>query len=136
MEELQRIGDTQTCSAVFFIREGKILLGLRNYTQDKWKVISVWTTPGGRCDNGEVLERSLRRETEEETGITRFTIRKYLGTYLGAKEGDTVYVFLCDTEEEPKLLEPEKFSEWRWFPVKNLPQNMISPHIDAFLKTL
>jgi len=136
MEELKRIGDVRTCSSAFFIRDGKILLGLRHYTKDKWKVISVWTTPGGRCDEGEVLGENLMREVEEETGITNMTITQYVGSYPGAKEGDTVYVFLAETTEEAQLMEPEKFSEWRWFPVDNLPENLISVHIKKFLESL
>lgn len=136
MEELKRIGDVQTCSSAFFIKKGKILLGLRHYTKDKWKVISVWTTPGGRCDDGEILGDNLRRETKEETGITNFTVRQYLGSYSGAKEGDTVHVFLAETEEEPQLMEPEKFSEWRWFPIKDLPESLISPHVKKILAVL
>jgi len=80
MKELELIGDARTCSSAFFVREGMILLGLRHYTPDKWKAISVWTTPGGRCDEGEVLGQNLIRETNEETGIQNFSVKKYLGT--------------------------------------------------------
>jgi 8-oxo-dGTP diphosphatase len=136
MKELERIGDTTTCSSAFIIRDKKILLGLRHYTPDKWKAISVWTTPGGRCEAGETLGHNLMRETEEETGITELVIKSYLGNYEGGKEGDTVYVFLCETNQEPRLAEPDKFSEWRWFPFDQLPENMIRPQIATILAGL
>ncbi len=95
-------------------RDGKILTGLRNYTKDKWKEISVWTIPGGRCDIGETLEQTLRREVAEEVGITEFEITGFIGEAPGAKEGDRVVIFSCTTNQDEKLMEPEKFSEWRW----------------------
>ncbi len=63
---LEKQGDPAICPAAIIVREGKILLGLRNYSSDKWKEISVWTTPGGRCDEGETIEETLRREVFEK----------------------------------------------------------------------
>lgn len=117
-QELSKIRDTLTCAAAVIVRDGKILLGMRNYTPDKWKAISVWTMPGGRCDLGETVEETLRREVQEEIGITDLEIRYYIGEVLGAKEGDVVPLFLCQTDQEPQLMEPEKFSEWKWVPIE------------------
>jgi 8-oxo-dGTP pyrophosphatase MutT (NUDIX family) len=99
------------------IRDRKILLGLRNYTADKWKDISVWAMPGGRCDNGETLATTLRREIAEEVGINDLEIRDFVGERPGAKDGDTIVMFYCTTNQDAKLMEPEKFSEWRWVPI-------------------
>lgn len=107
-------------------KDGKIMIGLRNYTPDKYKQISVWTTPGGRCDEGEKIETALRREIQEETGISDFEINEFIGEVSGAKDGDIVYLFKCRTAEEPKLLEPEKFSEWRWVKVSEIPPNFVN----------
>lgn len=117
-DQLAKIGDITTCPSAIIIKNKKILLGLRNYTPDKWKDISVWTTPGGRCDPGETIEAALRREAREEVNITDFVIVDFIGQVPGAKEGDTVLIFYCTTEQEPTLMEPEKFSEWRWVPVE------------------
>ena len=125
-EILDLHGTIATCTSAVIIRDGKVLLGLRHYTPDKWKMVSVWTTPGGRCDDGEIVRDNLLRETREETGITDLAIEKYLGTVPGAKSGDTVHLFLCSTHQSPRLLEPEKFSEWRWFPPGEIPENFIN----------
>ncbi|MFH0852351.1 MAG: NUDIX hydrolase [bacterium] len=129
MKELNGVGNPKICPVVAIVRKGKVLIGLRHYTPDKWRKISVWTFSGGRCDEGEKVEDTLRREVEEETGINDLNISGFLGKVKGAKEGDIVYVFLGSTEEEPKLLEPEKFSEWQWVDIKEVPDNFINPEV-------
>ncbi len=113
-EKLKEFGSNKTCPIAIIMRDGKLLTGYRNYTEDKWKKISVWTVPGGRCDEGEIIEDALRRETFEEVGINELEIIDFIGEVPGAKEGDVVPIFFCTTNQDFKLMEPEKFSEWRW----------------------
>lgn len=129
MDKLKKVGNKFDCTSAVIIRDNKILLGLRNYTPDKWKTISVWTTPGGRCDEGETLEENLKRETFEETGIKNLEILEFLGKVPAAKDGDVLYVFKCKTSEESRLMEPEKFSEWKWFNLNKVPKEFINPNI-------
>jgi len=121
-------------AVVFIVRNNKLLIGLRNYTADKWKEISVWTAPGGRCDEGDTLEKTVRRETKEEVGITDLKITDYLGTVPGAKEGDILFVFKGESDQEQKLMEPEKFSEWKWCDLNEIPENFINPKSLELLK--
>ncbi|MEK7519805.1 MAG: NUDIX hydrolase, partial [Patescibacteria group bacterium] len=109
-----KIGDPSICPTAVLVKDKSVLLGFRNYTPDKWKTVSVWTTPGGRCDTGETVEQTLRREIKEEINITNVNIIDIIAEIPGAKEGDVVTIFYCTTDQEPKLMEPEKFSEWKW----------------------
>jgi len=126
MKELDIIGNNLMCPVVALIDDNKLLIGLRHYTSDKWQVVSVWTLPGGRCDEGETLRTTLEREVVEEIGITNFQISKFLGVVPGAKKGDVVYTFVGETKQKPKLMEPEKFSEWTWVDIDKVPVNFIN----------
>ena len=124
---LQKKGGNKDVPVAFIFKGDKLLIGLRNYTPDKWKNISAWTAPGGRCGGGETLETTLRREILEEVCIDDIKITEYLGSVSGAKEEDIVFVFKAETSQEPKLMEPEKFSEWKWCKVSEIPSNFINP---------
>lgn len=124
---LQKTGSNKDVPVAFVFRKNKLLIGLRNYTPDKWKDVSVWTAPGGRCNGNETLETTIRREVSEEVGIDDLKITDYLGSVSGAKKGDVLFVFKAETTQEPKLMEPEKFSEWKWCKVSEIPSNFINP---------
>jgi len=118
------------------MRGDKVLLGLRNYKTQQYKDGDFWTTPGGRCDEGENVEETLRREVCEEIGIENFEIKKNFGIVPGAKEGDLVHVFLCESGGEAKLMEPEKFEEWKWFNKNEIPKNFLNSHIKSFIEEM
>jgi ADP-ribose pyrophosphatase YjhB (NUDIX family) len=130
------LGDERTCPAAFILKDFKVLVGLRHYTPDKWKAVSVWTVPGGRGDAGETIGATLLREIAEETGITEVEILAYVQDILGAKEGDIVPVFLCETTQDPTLMEPEKFSEWRWVPLHEFAAGAPGDFINPDARTL
>lgn len=117
--QLIKQGDGITCPIAVVVKDGKVLTGHRHYTPDKWKKISVWTIPGGRSDIGETVEQTLRREVAEEVDITDLNILDFIGEVPGAKEGDVVLMFYCTTKQDAKLMEPEKFSEWKWVSIQD-----------------
>ncbi|HCI05663.1 MAG: Hydrolase, NUDIX family [Parcubacteria group bacterium GW2011_GWC1_45_9] len=97
-----------------------------------------WCLPGGHFEYGESLTEAAHRELQEETGITADNL-KFLHV-INDPQGNVHYVHVNFSAEnwrgEPILSEPEKFSEWGWFDVNNLPQNMFSGHkkfIPAYL---
>ena len=124
---LHKKGSNKDVPIAFIFKNDKLLIGLRNYTPDKWKSVSVWTAPGGRCNSTETFETTLRREVLEEVDIDDLKITEYLGSVPGAKERDVLFVFKAETTQEPKLMEPKKFSEWKWCKVSEIPSNFINP---------
>jgi len=122
---------SKTCAVAVIERDGRVLTGLRHYTPDKWKDITVWTLPGGRADEGETVEQTLRREVAEEVGITELEIKDFIGEAGGAKDGDHVFMFYCTTDQDARLMEPEKFSEWRWM-TKDEYKKVVEQEYDRF----
>ena len=111
LEKLSQIGTINICPIAVIFRDNKILMGKRNHSLD----LSVWTIPGGRCEKDEAVEMALRREVFEEIGVDDLIIKDFIGEIPGHKEGDIVPIFLCYSDQEPKLMEPEKFECWAWF---------------------
>ena len=85
----------------------------------------MWTIPGGRTDIGEILETALLREIKEEVGINYVQIKGFIGEVDGVKDGDIVMIFHCETNQDPKLMEPGKFSEWKWVSIQDYLDNDI-----------
>jgi 8-oxo-dGTP pyrophosphatase MutT (NUDIX family) len=113
------------CTSSVITRNGRVLYGLRHY-----KDASLCVSPGGRCDPDETPEQTVLREIAEEIGVTDARIVRELGEYPGAYADeagrDIVHVFEVATDQEPKLMEPEKFERWEWFSLDELPENIIS----------
>jgi 8-oxo-dGTP pyrophosphatase MutT (NUDIX family) len=107
------------------IRDEKILLGLREYENAE----TVWVIPGGSIDHGETLEQAVRREVKEETAIDDLDFVAFVGK-VQAEDRDPLYVFHCESTQQPKLAEPNKFSEWKWFDLERFadgqPDNYIN----------
>ncbi len=117
------------CVATIILKNSQILMGHRHYQN-----FSVWNFPGGRVESGETIIEALHREIKEEIGIQKISIEKYLGQKKGSYQNDVVYFFHCLISEQPKLMEPEKFSEWRWFDFNNLPIDIISLEDKKFIE--
>jgi len=116
-EKLRKVVNTKAneniCTSAIIFRGNKILLGNRVYPE---KNFSVWNFPGGRCNDGETIGDALIREVNEEIGINKqdFKILDFIGTIKGSWKDDVVYLFHCSIYGEPRLMEPEKFEEWKW----------------------
>ena len=134
---LSKIYDERTCPVAVFIKNKKVLCGFRHYKLNTPMELHVWTCPGGRPNKNEIVETTLRREVAEETGITDFRILNFIGEFEGSHKGDTLMLFICETSQSPKLMEPEKFSEWKWFSSKDFPKNFINSTVrKAILKII
>ncbi len=120
---------------VMIIKNNKVLLGKRNSDPKKADSElhgeSTWTCPGGKLGFGEKIEDCIKREVFEETGIRLNKIKLISVTNDIVPDAHFVTLgFLCkDFEGEPKVLEPEEITEWKWFPLNELPEPMFFPSL-------
>jgi 8-oxo-dGTP diphosphatase len=104
------------------LRDARILLYKRMHPPEA----GYWNIVGGKVDHMEPAEEAARREAEEETGLTIGHIER-LCMSEQIIEADRQHwissLYLArDVEGEPQLTEPDKLSDFGWFPLTNLPE--------------
>ena len=118
---------------VMIIRNGKVLLCRRHDDPEKASSLlngaGTWTMPGGKLHFHESFEDGARREVLEETGIKLKDMRLICVNNNMVEKAHFVTVgLLCnDFEGEPRAMEPDEITEWRWFEIDRLPSPMYFP---------
>jgi len=131
-EEDKRVG---VGFGVMVLKNGEVLLGRRNDDPEKASSLmhgeGTWTMPGGKMHFGETFEGACARETLEETGLMVEEKDLQLISIANGILPDVHFVtvgFLCDKfSGEPKTMEPEEITEWRWFTLDKLPEKVFPP---------
>lgn len=105
----------------------KVLLLLRSNTG---RMDGYWSVPAGRLDEGESVSDGAKRELLEEAGViagqggwnTPFVMH-----HQNENGGKMFFYFLCtEWSGVPTNMEPEKHGKLEWFPVDDLPENMVT----------
>ena len=117
------------------LRNNKVLLGKRHGDPEKADSElhgeSSWTMPGGKLHFGETLKDVACREVLEETGINinKENLKPISVTDDIIEDAHFVTIgFLCEGQvEEPKVMEPDEITEWRWFNLDDLPSPIFFP---------
>jgi 8-oxo-dGTP pyrophosphatase MutT (NUDIX family) len=118
---------------IMVLREGKVLLGLRNDDPEKADSAlhgeGTWTFPGGKMDFHDTVFGAAKRELKEETDLTAGKMEIFSITNERVHDNHFVTLgFLCrDFEGDVKAMEPDEMVKWRWFGFDELPENMFSP---------
>ncbi len=105
---------------VVFVRDGRVFLAKRQGAHGE----GTWAAAGGHLEAGESLEECARREAWEELGVTVGDLRFLCVGNIIAYGKHYVDIEFLGTigGQEPRLVEPERFSESGWFPLDGLPQ--------------
>ena len=115
-------------AVVLIIKKGNsVLLQKRKGTD--WED-EKWALVGGGVDGSETILQAAIREAQEELDIT---IKKddlkvvHVLHYRGTSgfESITFYLEASKWDREPRIMEPDKAEEIRWFDLDNLPDNTI-----------
>lgn len=118
---------------IIVIKDGKLLLGKRH--SDPKKADSelhgegTWTMPGGKFEWGETLEEAAGRELKEETGMDLIKSKVICVNNDKNEHAHfiTVGFLALEFEGNPKIMEPDEITEWKWFEMDKLPANVFEP---------
>ncbi|MBU6323698.1 MAG: NUDIX domain-containing protein [Patescibacteria group bacterium] len=104
----------------------EVLMGLRKGSHGAGE----WAFPGGKLEFGETAQETARREAREEVGLE-------VGDLALISVADEMRYLESDGKHfvnltfraraytgEPRVMEPEKVAEWRWFPLSALPKDV------------
>lgn len=111
---------------VIVMKDGKILLGLRkNVFGD-----GTWGLPGGHLEDRELMVDAAKRELLEETGLQaqRLVFSGLVNNLQRPNHYIQVAFIAEEFEGEPRLMEPDKCSEWRWFDMNDMPDAIFIGH--------
>ncbi|MBY5363037.1 NUDIX domain-containing protein [Rhizobium leguminosarum] len=104
------------------LRDARILL----YKRMRPPEAGYWNIVGGKVDHMEPAETAARREAEEETGLTIGRIERLCMSEQIIKADRQHWISILylarDVEGEPQLTEPDKLSDFGWFPLTDLPE--------------
>src|ERR1044072_5406670 len=93
----------------------------------------TWAPPGGYLEFGETFEEGAKREVKEEFDLDLdVEDLKVIGVTNNVykEEGKQIVGILLRAGKfkgEPKLMEPDKHSEFGWFDLANLPEPIMPP---------
>ena len=117
---------------VFVIKNDQVLLGKRKNAAGE----GDWGLPGGHVEWMERLTVAAKRELEEETGLKAKKLSFLHAVNDPNAEDNSHYLHVCfvadEYEGEPKLMEPHKCHEWKWFSLDMLPKNIFIGHRKLF----
>jgi 8-oxo-dGTP pyrophosphatase MutT (NUDIX family) len=104
----------------------RFLIGLRYYKKGEWKKI-LWTTPGGGRGPNEDPHSAIRRETDEEVGITEIRDLRLIDRITSACGTSYTDLFVAYTPQQCTNREPDKFLGWAWVTPEIAEKELIQP---------
>ena len=105
--------------AALIVRDGKLLICQR--TKDQPMALK-WEFPGGKIEPGEEQVAALRRELDEELGISAIIGEKVTSVHHQYKRGGAVELHFYRVGEYEGELKNRIFEQIRWVDSRDLPR--------------
>ena len=112
----------------YLVKDGSVLLLFRENTT---VFSNCYALPGGKVEADETPSQALKRELEEELGISIAgeTPLVHVMYFEGITRPCIVFVFRVDTwSGDPYNKEPHKHSHVSWFLLNDIPSNILLRH--------
>lgn len=121
-------------------RDERILLVANERTIDG-RAQRTWDLPGGRVEAGELLHEALRRELDEETGLSIAGVPEFAFVQEGERvqEGHRLYAwrsFFFVTESVGDAVADNEVLDVRWFAPDEVQRECRAPYHDSFCQWL
>lgn len=91
--------------------------------------------PGGKVEEGEIIEQAATRECKEELGVD-VTIVRYLEyenfTIQNKQYQSHLHLGEIQNNQTPKVHEPDKFEKIFWLPMREYKNYVCAPNVRAF----
>ena len=114
-----------TFAGLFLRKDNEVLLQKRCNNALCSKLYAI---PGGSVEAGESVLQTIIRETKEELGVNLLVedLKVVHVMHFKSSYGEFIHFFLETNkwDGEPKIMEPNKCSELKWFSVDVLPENI------------
>ncbi len=115
---------------LMMIKDGKILLARRFNTG--WQD-GNYSLPAGHLEENETILQTLMRETEEEINV-KINEEGTKLVHIMHRPSHIDFFFVTDIwEGKPEIMEPNKCDDLQWFPLKNLPKNIVPSVLSTIL---
>lgn len=133
-------GDFKNASAVMLIllraQEDKLQILLQHRANTRFLPFLWDFAVSGHVEKGESMRQALKRETMEELGLDIDIEDLSFSSLIHIKVAEeliyyTGYFTLSKFSGEPRIMEPDKCSELRWFDMDALPEDLIKDRLVA-----
>ena len=140
MEKVDQNGNTRPIpgalrfvAAALIVRGGEILICQRRPDQPMGL---QWEFPGGKIEAGESAEEALARELEEELGIQARVGQRVTHIRHNYRHGGAVDLQFFAVPEFTGELQNRIFAQFRWTPLKDLPDYDFLPADRGLIRDL